>query len=171
MASAQPWLAPTRASAAPPSPRSRGSASPSLSASAAPSSEEEGSSSGLRVPAAPTRRSERDLTAGGRGGQGRCQTPGTTLRKANSPQGVSILAKGDFSKSHGCRRSGGQSRWQRHPASSDSQGLASHGDGGGCSGSRNKAAGRHHTPLSGTVPDAARGQRGGARVCGPRLCP
>lgn len=70
MASAQPSLAPTRAPAAPPCPRSRGSASPSLSASAASSSEERGSSSGLRIPAEPTRRNKRNFTAGGRGGRG-----------------------------------------------------------------------------------------------------
>lgn len=168
MASAQPPLAPTRASPAFPSSRSRAPASPSLSASTASPSEENGSSSGLQIPTEPTRRNKRNFTAGGRGGQGRCQTPVPCV-KLTVLSAPPFLQKGTFQSPTAAgvadgSHSGSAILPRRPPKAWPAV------DGGGRSGSRNKAKGRHHTLLSRRSPTLHGASAGCARVHGPRLC-
>ena len=108
MASAQPALVPTLASAALSLPSSRGSASSSsLSASTASSPEEKWSFSNPQLPREPNSRNKLNFNTGGIVWQGHGETP-RCLPKPNSSPSVSVL----ISKGHSCSDSG---EW--HPSS------------------------------------------------------
>lgn len=101
MASAQPALVPTPASAASSLSLSQGSASSSLSASTASSSEEKRSSPDPQLPTEPKRGHRLDFNTGGGAQQGQCRAPGT-LPKASCSPSVSSLGRGDFPEYHSC---------------------------------------------------------------------